>query len=195
MKSDDIPDGQSYGTTVDPTTGPYMSVNGITHRKIVCFGYGACKIGTKTIGDTISNVTYDDVDVILVDRALVIDADDTAVISGTLFNNIRIEYVTGRLIDLDMDVQSINWRTAFGIGSISNTIFSNISANINRECRLVGTDHSWITDTNSPAYGKTNTIDGVSFYNFKINGNTITSLTDANASFNINAYATNISFY
>ncbi len=194
VKSDDIIDGFGYGT--DPTTNlNYMNVSNIVHRKIVSYGQGGCKVGTKTYGTYMVEIVYDDIDIIGPMRGLVIDGVDTANINRVIFKNIRIESVTGRLIDINIDVENIFWRTALGLCNISNIIISNVYANMKRECRLVGTDHAWITNTNHIAYGKTNYIQDVKFYDFVILGNKIISLEDPNAEFTTNAYVRDIFFY
>src|SRR5690606_12152204 len=89
-------------------------------------------------GESMSDIVFRDVDVVTADRAMVIDAVDTAHISGTVFEDIRIEQVTGRLIDFNMDSGALFWRTALGISSVSDTQVTNVASDVSRECRIQG---------------------------------------------------------
>ncbi len=58
-----------------------INTNNILHEKIVCYSNSVCcKIGTKTMGQTIDAVTFRDIDVVKAGRALNVDAYDTAVV-------------------------------------------------------------------------------------------------------------------
>src|SRR5512133_8735 len=77
-----------------------MNTKNIHHEKIVTYSNSAsCKIGTKTMGQSMANVTFKDIDIIKAGRALVIDAIDNAVSENIKFEDIRIE-ATGVLIDI-----------------------------------------------------------------------------------------------
>jgi len=192
-KSDDIQDEFPVAGLLDPTMGSYINVADITYEKVVCFSRSSgCKIGTKTFGETMSNVVYRNVDVVLADRGLVIDAVDTATITGTVFEDIRLEEITGRLVDFNMDPQSITWRTNPGTCTVTNTTVTNVSSESNVECRIQGNIHDW--DEADQYYGNEYYVDGVTFTNFSIGGNVIASLEDPNASFVTNEYGTGITF-
>lgn len=191
VKSDDIRD--EFKMSADPSTGDYIAVDNISHEKIVCYsGSSACKVGTKTFGATVSNISFTDVDVVTANRGLVIDAVDTADIIGTVFKDIRIENATGRLVDFNMDPEAINWRINSGICTVTDTIVTNVSSDVNKECRLGGNVHDW--NVNDEYYGNEYFINGVAFTNFSILGNSITGVQDANASFIVNSYVTGITF-
>ncbi len=193
VKSDDLIDGQTYDT--DPYTGTYMNVSNVVHRKIVCYGYGGCKIGTKTYGEYVTDVLFEDIDILDGIRGLVIDGVDTALIKNNVFKDIRIEKVSSLLVSINIDVRDIFWRTALGLCTISNTLISNVRCDLKKDIYLVGTDHSWITNPEHPAYGSTNYVDGVYFYDLYIYENKITNFNDPNASFKTNNYVRNIFFY
>jgi hypothetical protein len=195
VKSDDIPDGDpEYDGEYDPTSGAYISVDTITHEKIVCYsGSSGCKVGTKTMGPSMSDITFNDVDVIDCRRGLVIDNMDCATVENTVFSNIRIENITsGRIIDINIDVEDVFWRNALGIGTTLNTSITNVSSNINAECRLWGIIHDW--DPEDPHYEEKYYINGVAFTNFTIQGKAVTALDDPDANFLTNAYVINVSF-
>jgi len=193
VKSDDIQDGLEVSGLNDPTTGPYISVDNIAHEKIVCFsGSSGCKVGTKTFGESMSNISFRDVDLVSVNRGLVIDAVDTALISDTVFEDIRIENVTGRIVDFNMDAESITWRVSFGTASVLGASITNVSSANDAECRIHGNLHDW--NPEDPYYGNEYLIDGVTFSNFSVGGNVITSVDDPNVRFNVNEHTANITF-
>ncbi|NLE00906.1 MAG: hypothetical protein GX640_13650, partial [Fibrobacter sp.] len=87
-----------------------MNTRNILHEKIVTYSNSAsCKIGTKTMGQSMSNVTFKDIDIIKANRAMVIDAIDNALIENIKFEDIRIE-ATGILIDIQ-NTSKPSWRT------------------------------------------------------------------------------------
>jgi len=193
VKSDDIPDDFEIAGILDPSVASYINVADITHEQIVCFSRSSgCKVGTKTFGETMTNIVYRNVDVVTADRGLVIDAVDSATITGTVFEDIRLEEITGRIIDFNMDPESITWRTNPGICTVTNTTVTNVSSESNAECRIQGNIHDW--DEADQYYGNTYFIDGVTFTNFSVGGNVIASLDDPNASFVTNEYGTGITF-
>jgi hypothetical protein len=193
VKSDDIPDDEPVSGIIDPSTGPVMELADCSHEKVICFsGSAGCKIGTKTFGHKITNMHWKDVDVITADRAIVIDAVDTATITGTVFEDIRVEHAGGRLIDFNMDKTSLFWRTTPGTCTVNDTIVKNVSSDSNAECRLTGVLHDW--DETDPLYGNAYYYNGISFENFSIEGNVINSLDDPNAKFNTDDYVTDVTF-
>jgi len=157
-----------------------MNIANIHHEKIVTYSNSAaCKIGTKTMGKSMTNVTFKDVDVIASGRALVIDAFDAALIDNTVFQDIRVEN-TGILISVQNN-QVPSWRSAVNQSVVKNTYFTNVSSDVKRSITLGGKSSSV-------------PVNGVNFSNFTVQGNSVTSKTDADASWNINSYVTNITF-
>jgi hypothetical protein len=73
------------------------------------------------------------------------------------------------------------WRTAADTGMYKDIYFTNVSSDVTKAISL---------------HGKSATvnIDGVHFTNLTIQGKTIASKTDSNASWDINSYATGITF-
>ncbi len=193
VKSDDIPDEMEVEGIVDPTTGAYRNVAEISHEDVVCHSASsACKVGTKTFGQTMSNIVYRDIDVITAGRGLVIDAVDTAEITGTVFEDIRVESVSGRLVDFNMDPEAITWRTNPGICTVTNTSVLNLSSAESASLRMQGNIHNW--NESDPYYGQEYFINGVTFDSLTIEGEVITSLDDPNASFETNEYVTDVAF-
>ncbi|MEJ5284071.1 MAG: glycosyl hydrolase family 28 protein [Brevinematia bacterium] len=182
--------GYSYEDPT-PNTLPYMNVSNIVHKKIVAFGHGACKVGTKTYGIYMSDIVYEDIDVLGGMRGLVVDGVDTALVKGVKFKNIRIEYLTGRQVDLNINVKDIFWRTAVGMCTISNIIMEDIYSDMTTELRIIGEDHLWLTNTH-PFYGQQKLVTDVLFKNYFILGNKLTSF--ASATFTTNTNISNIRF-
>lgn len=188
VKSDDIPDDDDFVTERlnDPSTGPYINVDNLLHETIVCFSASAgCKVGTKTMGHTMNNIVFRDVDIVAANRGLVIDGADTASITGTVFENIRVEQInSGRLIDFALKPEDITWRYTPGLATVTGVSVIDVTSEVSAQCRIAGNAHD----------GGEYFIDGVSFTNFVVEGNVITSVDDPNASFDINEYVTNITF-
>ncbi len=158
-----------------------VNTDNIVHEKVVCYSNSVgCKIGTKTMGQTMNDVVFRDIDVVKAGRALNIDAYDTAVVSNTVFEDIRIEAADSLLIALE-ETNPPDWREAANQSIIRNTTFRNISSEVNKTIDLHGRSAEW-------------GIEGVHFENFTISGNAITSSTDPDAQFSINQYATDITF-
>ena len=162
-----------------------MNSSNITYQKSVVYNNsGGCKIGTKTFGTTtnptMTGIVFNDIDIVKAGRALAIDANDTALISGTLFENIRIEAADSMLIDIEED-QAPTWRVAPNTSIAKDTYFTNVSANVKQTIQL---------------HGLNSTIDvnGVHFSGFTVQGNAVTSKTDTDATWDINQYVTNITF-
>jgi hypothetical protein len=167
----------NMATKNEYTTG--HNINNILHENIVGYSNSVCaKIGTKTLGQTIDSVVFRNIDVVKADRALAIDAYDTAVVENTTFENVRIEAADSNLIDLDEDMPP-TFRTAANMSVTNNTTFTNVAADVKQPIIL---------------HGKSATVDitGVHFSGLSVEGHAITSDTDPNASWDINAYVSNI---
>lgn len=193
VKSDDIPDETPVDGILDPTTGAYQSVSNIVHSNIVCHSASSgCKVGTKTFGPTMSGIQYKDVDIVQAERGLVIDAVDTATIDQTLFQDIRMESINGRLVDFNMDPEAITWRTNPGTCTVTNTTVSNVQSAVSKDVAVKGNVHDW--DEADPFFGNEYFIDGVVFDNFTVAGTPIDSLESTAVVFDVNTYAKNITF-
>ncbi|MFT7869175.1 MULTISPECIES: glycosyl hydrolase family 28 protein [Amycolatopsis] len=163
----------------DATAGAINTKN-IVHEHVVCYSNSACaKIGTKNQGTSMDGITFRDIDVVKAARAMVIDAYDTAVISNTRWANVRVEK-TDSLIDLNED-RPPSWRPAKNTATIRDAYFTNVASDVKNVVNLHGRSSSV-------------NISGVHFSNFTVQGNPITSRTDADASWNINAYVSGITF-
>ena len=162
-----------------------MNSSNITYQKSVIYSNsGGCKIGTKTFGTTtnptMTGIVFNDIDVVKAGRALAIDANDTALISGTTFENIRIEAADSQLIDIEED-QAPTWRVAPNTSIAKDTYFTNVSAGVKQSIQLHGLN-------------STVNVNGVHFSGFTVQGNAVTSKTDTDASWDINQYVSNITF-
>lgn len=193
VKSDDIPDDMPVDGILDPTTGDYRSVSNIVHSNIVCHSASSgCKVGTKTFGPTMSGIQYRDVDIVQAERGLVIDAVDTATIEQTLFQGIRMESINGRLVDFNMDPEAITWRTNPGTCTVTGTTVSDVQAAVSKDVAIKGNVHDW--DDTDPFFGNEYFIDGVTFDNFTVAGTLVDSLESTAVTFDVNAFARNITF-
>jgi len=158
-----------------------INTKNITHEHIVVYNNSVgCKIGTKSMGQSMDSVTFKDVDVVKAGRAMTIEAYDTAVVSNTTFQDIRVEAADSMLINLALD-QPPTWRTAADTGVYKDTYFTNVSSDVKSVISMHGKSSSA-------------NITGVHFKNFTVAGKTITSQTDANASWDINSYVSGITF-
>jgi polygalacturonase len=158
-----------------------IDTKNILHEKVVCYSNSVgCKIGTKTMGKTIDGVVFRDIDVIKAGRALNIDAYDTAVVQNTKFENIRIEAADSSIIALSED-DPPTWRTAANTSVIKDTYFTNISSDVKKPINLHGRS-------------ATANITGVHFSNLTVQGKAVTSQTDADATWSINSFVSNIDF-
>jgi len=158
-----------------------INTKNVTHQHIVVYNNSVgCKIGTKSMGQSIDGVTFKDVDVVKAGRAMTIEAYDTAVVSNTTFEDIRVEAVDSMLINLALD-QAPTWRTAADTGIYKDTYFTNVSSNVKKVISMHGESSSA-------------NITGVHFKNFTVLGKAITSQTDSNASWDINSYVSGITF-
>jgi hypothetical protein len=162
-----------------------MNSSNITYQKSVLYSNsGGCKIGTKTFGTTtnpmMTGIVFSDIDVVKAGRALVIDANDTALIQGTMFQNIRVEAADSMLIDIESD-QAPTWRVAPNTSIAKDTYFTNVSSDVKQTIQL---------------HGKSATVNipGVHFSSFTVQGKAVTSQTDTNATWDINQFVSNITF-
>jgi hypothetical protein len=158
-----------------------VNTSDILHEKIVAYSNSVgCKVGTKTMGQSMKNIVFRDVDVVKAGRALNIDAYDTAVVDGTVFEDIRVEAADSILIALE-ETMPPDWRDAANQSIIRNTTFKNVASEVNKTIDLHG---------RSTEYG----IDGVHFVGFTVQGKAVTSAGDGDATFSINQYATDVTF-
>jgi polygalacturonase len=153
----------------------------IVHEKVVCYSNSVCcKIGTKTMGQTIDGVVFRDIDVVKAGRALNIDAYDTAVVQNTRFENIRIEAADASIIALSSD-DPPSWRPAANQSIIKDTHFENVMSYVKKPINLHG---------RSPTVN----IVGVHFENLTVEGQAVTSPTDPDAEWSINPFVSGIDF-
>jgi polygalacturonase len=170
----------SLATKNEEPSGTVNTKN-IVHEKIVCYSNSVCcKIGTKTMGQTIDGVVFRDVDVVKAGRALNIDAYDTAVVQNTKFENIRIEAADSSIIALSED-DPPTWRTAANTSIIKDTYFTNVTSDVKMPINLHGAS-------------STANITGVHFSKLTVKGNPVTSQTDADVTWSINSFVSNITF-
>lgn len=158
-----------------------IDTKNITFQHVVTYSNsGACKVGTKTFGMTMSGLMFKDIDIVKAGRAFAMDANDTAVIQNTTFQDVRIEAADSNLIDIEEDMAP-TWRTAPNTSTVKDVYFTNISSNVKQLINI---------------HGKTSTVNvnGVHFDNFTVQGKKLTSQTDSAASWNINQYVSNITF-
>jgi hypothetical protein len=171
----------SMATKNEDTTTGYINTKNIIHEHVVCYSNSVCaKIGTKTMGETIDGVTFRYIDVVKAGRALNIDAYDTAVVSNTRYENVRIEAADSTMIDLSEDMPP-TFRTAANTSVTHDTYFTNVASDVKMPIHL---------------HGKSSAVNivGVHFTGLTVQGKAVTSQTDADASWDINAYVSNITF-
>jgi polygalacturonase len=158
-----------------------INTKNITHEHIVVYNNSVgCKIGTKSMGQSMDGITFKDIDVVKAGRAMTIEAYDTAVVSNTTFEDIRVEAADSMLINLALDVPP-TWRTAANTGSYKDVYFTNVSSDVKQVISLHGKSSSV-------------NINGVHFKNLTVQGKAVTSQTDSDASWDINSYVSNITF-
>jgi hypothetical protein len=170
----------SIATKNEESSGTVNTKN-IVHEKVVCYSNSVgCKIGTKTMGQSMDGVVFRDIDIVKAGRALNIDAYDTALVQNTKFEDIRIEAADSSIISLELN-DPPDWRTAANTSIIKDTYFTNISADVKKPVIL---------------HGKSSTVNvtGVYFKNFTVAGKPVTSQTDTDASWDINSYVSGITF-
>lgn len=158
-----------------------VNTKDITHQHVVVYNNSvACKIGTKSMGQSMSGVTFKDIDVVKAGRALTIEAYDTATVSDTTFEDIRVEAADSMLIHLALD-QPPDWRDAANTSVYRDTYFTNVSSDVKQVIRLHG---------KSAAVN----IEGVHFKGLTVQGKEVTSQTDPDASWDINSFVSDITF-
>ncbi len=158
-----------------------VNTSNILHEHVVAYSNSVgCKIGTKSMGQSMDDVVFRDIDVVASGRALTMEGYDSAEIRNTTFEDVRVEN-TGVFIKLALD-EPPDWRDAANQSTYIDTYFTNVSSDSNRTVQLHG------------RAGTTGTIDGVHFTNLTIQGNPVTSQTDGDASWNIANGVTNITF-
>jgi hypothetical protein len=153
----------------------------LTHQHVVVYNNSVgCKIGTNSMGQSMDSIAFKDIDIVKAGRAMTIEAYDTAVVTNATFEDVRVEAADSILINLALDSPP-TWRTAADTGIYKDTYFTNISSDVKKVISL---------------HGKSSTanITGVYFKNLTVQGKAITSQTDSNASWDINAYVSGITF-
>jgi hypothetical protein len=158
-----------------------IDTKNIVHEKLVIYNNSAaCKIGTKTFGKTMDAVVFKDIDIVKAGRAMVIDANDTAVIQNTKFENIRVEGADSSLIDIEED-RAPDWRTAPNTAIVRDVYFTNVASNVKKVINI---------------HGKSSTVNvsGVHFSAFTVQGKAVTSQSDPDALWDINQYVSNFTF-
>ncbi len=101
-------------------------------------------------------------------------------ISNTTFQNVHVEAADTTLIDLDED-RPPTFRTAANLATIKDAFFTNVSSDVKSLVNLHGSS-------------ATVNIVGVHFNNFTVQDKAITSQTDADATWSINSFVSNITF-
>ena len=158
-----------------------LDTKNIVYEKVVAYtNSAACKIGTKTYGMTMDGITFKDIDVVKAGRAMAIDANDTAVIRNTRFENFRVEAADTNLIDIECD-RAPDWRPAPNTATVRDVYFTNVSSDVRQVINIHG-------------LSSTVNVSGVHFRNFTVQSRAVTSQTDSDASWNINQYVSNITF-
>jgi hypothetical protein len=154
-----------------------LDTRAITYEKVVAYSNSAAtKIGTKTYGQVIEDITFKDIDVVKAGRALGINADDTAVIQNITWEDIRIEAVDGRIIDFEEDATA-TWRNAPNLATVREVFITNVASDVNKEIYIHGKSSSV-------------NISGIHFDNFTIGGNKVTS----QSGWNVNSFVSGITF-
>jgi hypothetical protein len=149
----------------------------ILHEKVVLYTNSAgCKIGTKTMGQSMDGIVFKDIDIVKAGRALVIDGADTAVVQNTKFQQVRIEAADSSLVDVQNNSLP-SWRTAAGMTVIKETTFTDVSADVRKAIGL---------------HGKSSSVNvtGVHFENFTVQGKAVSSTSDLST----NSYVSGITF-
>ncbi len=171
----------SMATKNEDATAGFINTKNVIHEHVVCYSNSVCaKIGTKNMGQTMDSISWNFIDVVKAGRAMAIDAYDTAVITNTTFQNVRVEAADSTLIDLDED-RPPTFRTAANLATTREVFFTNVASDVNSLVNLHG-------------LSATVNISGVHFNNFPVQGRAITSQTDTDATWSINAFVSNITF-
>jgi polygalacturonase len=139
-----------------------VNTNNILHEKVVAYSNSVgCKVGTKSMGQSMDDIVFKDIDVVKAGRALTMEGYDTAVIRNTTFEDVRVEEA-GIFIKLALD-EPPDWRDAANQSTYIDTYFTNVTSYGNGTVQLHGRP------------GSNGSIDGVHFSNLTIGGNTVTS--------------------
>jgi hypothetical protein len=171
----------SMATKNEDATAGFINTKNVVHEHVVCYSNSVCaKIGTKNFGPTMDSISWNFIDVVKAGRAMAVDAYDTAVISNTTFQNVNVEAVDSTLIDLDED-RPPTFRTAVNLATIKDVFFTNVASDVKQLVNLHGSS-------------ATVNINGVHFNNFTVQGRAVTSQTDADATWSINSFVSNITF-
>ena len=158
-----------------------VNTSNILHEHVVAYSNSVgCKIGTKSMGQSMDDVVFRDIDVVKAGRALTMEGYDTAVIRNTRFEDVRVEDA-GIFIKLALD-EPPDWRSAANQSTYIDTYFTDVTSYGNRTIQLHGKS------------GTSGSIDGVHFSNLTIQGNAVTSQTDPDAGWSITNGVTNITF-
>jgi hypothetical protein len=158
-----------------------VNTKNIVHEHIVVYNNSVGgKIGTKSMGQSMDGVVFRDMDVVKAGRAMTIEAYDTALVSNTTYEDVRVEAADSMLINIASD-QPPDWRDAANTSVVKDTYFTNISSDVKKTINLHGRSSSV-------------NINGVHFKNLTVQGKAVTSQTDSDASWSINSYVTNITF-
>jgi hypothetical protein len=153
----------------------------ILHEHVVVYNNSVGgKIGTKSMGQSMAEITFKDIDVVKAGRAMTIEAYDTALVSNITYEDIRVEAADSMLINLASDAPP-DWRTAANTSSYKDIYFTNVSSDVKKVISLHGRSSSV-------------NINGVHFKKLTIQGKAVTSQTDSDASWDINSYVSNITF-
>jgi hypothetical protein len=158
-----------------------VNTKNIVHEHIVVYNNSVGgKIGTKSMGQSMDGVVFRDMDVVKAGRAMTIEAYDTALVSNTTYEDVRVEAADSMLINIASD-QPPDWRDAANTSVVKDTYFTNISSDVKKTINLHGASSSV-------------NINGVHFKNLTVQGKAVTSQTDSDASWSINSYVSNITF-
>lgn len=149
-----------------------MNVEDVEVRGCILLSYlggHAFEIGHELTTDSVKNIRYIDCDVLGVHGyggVFGMNNTDRAVISGVLYENIRVEHYYNKLVNLRI-VKSRYYRDEKR-GKIENVVFRNIDVRVSRynpgySVSLIG------------GYDKKHQVKDVRFENFRMNGKPVTS--------------------
>jgi polygalacturonase len=173
--------GDDGMATMNEEPSGTINTKNIVHEHIVVYNNSVGgKIGTKSMGQTMDGVVFRDMDVVKAGRAMTLEAYDTALVSNTTYEDVRVEAADSMLINIASD-QPPDWRDAANASVVKDTYFTNISSDVKKTINLHGRSSSV-------------NINGVHFKNLTVQGKAVTSQTDSDASWSINSYVSNITF-
>jgi len=159
---------------------PYRDLYDLKFRDMIIYSRKcAFKIGSETRGQNykMSDVTFEDSDIVVADRAFAIWSDEGMRVENIVFRDIRIEKTYK-----DVKQNHINFRIDAPGGSIKNISFINVAA---REPAPRG---SVFEGNNLGAVVNGNTVQfyNIHFENYTIGGELVTGLDDKKAKFSLN---------